>query len=107
VNPVALYLAVGLAVFCAGFYGILSRPQVLRKALALNFMSSGVFLFLVALGRRAGEGPVDPVPHALVLTGIVVAVSATALLLVLTCRYYEVTGREVLRRIVREEETEP
>ena len=34
----------------------------------------------------------DPVPHAMVLTGIVVAVSATAFALVLARRIYSVTG---------------
>ena len=41
--------------------------------------------------RVAGDRP-DPVPHAMVLTGIVVAVSATALALALACRIHQETG---------------
>jgi multicomponent Na+:H+ antiporter subunit C len=54
-------------------------------------MSNGVFLLLVALAGRGGEQP-DPVPHAMVITGIVVAVSATALALVLMLRVTAETG---------------
>jgi multicomponent Na+:H+ antiporter subunit C len=44
-------------------------------------MGAGVFHILVGIAYRGIEAPPDPVPHALVLTGIVVAVSATALAL--------------------------
>lgn len=73
---VAGALLVGL-----GLYGVLMRPVFLRKLLAANILGTGVFLLLVAPAQR-GDG-VDPVPHALVLTGIVVAVSATGLAMVL------------------------
>jgi multicomponent Na+:H+ antiporter subunit C len=65
---------------------------LLRRTIALNFASSGVFLVLVGLARRAD--PPDPVPHALVLTGVVVSVSATALLLALAVRLHRETGAD-------------
>jgi multicomponent Na+:H+ antiporter subunit C len=81
-----LYALVGVALFCLSLYSVIAGPDPLRKVLAINVMSSGVFLVLVALARRApGPGP-DPVPHAMVITGIVVAVSATALAIVLIQR---------------------
>ncbi len=46
-------------------------------------MGAGVFHILVAVAYRGTETAPDPVPQALVLTGIVVAVSATALALTL------------------------
>ena len=61
----------------------LLQPALLRKVLALNVMGSGVFLLLIAAAYRGPDAAPDPVPHALVLTGIVVAVSATALALAL------------------------
>jgi multicomponent Na+:H+ antiporter subunit C len=68
--------------------------------LALNIMSSGVFLVFIGLARRApGEGTplaADPVPQAMVLTGIVVAVAATGLALALIVRLRAVTGRTTL-----------
>lgn len=81
-----LYALVGLALFCAALYAVIVSEQALRRILAVNVMCSGVFLVLVALARRA-PGPLpDPVPHAMVITGIVVAVSATALAIVLINR---------------------
>lgn len=77
---------VGAALFCMALYGVITASEALRRILAVNVMCSGVFLVLVALARRA-PGPLpDPVPHAMVITGIVVAVSATALAIVLVNR---------------------
>jgi multicomponent Na+:H+ antiporter subunit C len=56
-------------------------------------MGSGIFLLMVSIASRNPEGPPDPVPHALVLTGLVVAVSFTAFALVLTRRIYAETGK--------------
>ena len=64
-----------------GVYGLVVDAHPLRKILAFNVVGSGVFLLLGAIARRgagAGLGG-DPVPQALLITGIVVAFSATAL----------------------------
>jgi multicomponent Na+:H+ antiporter subunit C len=89
-TPSQLYALLGIALFCTGLYALVLRRHLLAQILALNVMGSGVFLLLVALARRAGT--VDPVPHAMVITGIVVAVSATALGLRLMLRVVETTG---------------
>ena len=76
-------VAVGL-----GLYGVIVNPQPLRKILAFNLLGSGVFLVFGVVARRgaaAGFGG-DPVPQALVITGIVVAFSATALAVTLLLR---------------------
>lgn len=87
-----LYAAVAVLLFTAGFYALLTDPHLLRKIIALNVMSSGVFLLLISVARRdAGEFP-DPVPQAMVLTGIVVGVSVSALAMVLARRIYQETG---------------
>ncbi|MDZ7662706.1 NADH-quinone oxidoreductase subunit K [Thiohalophilus sp.] len=88
-----LYAVTGLGLFSLGFYALIVQPHLLRKILALNIMGSGVFLVLTALARRAPGGMPDPVPHAMVITGIVVAVAATALALVLLRRVVETTGQ--------------
>jgi multicomponent Na+:H+ antiporter subunit C len=96
VNQFLLYALVSVALFCIGFHGLITQPHLLRKLLALNVMGSGVFLFLIAVARRnEGEIP-DPVPHALVLTGIVIAVSVTALALGMIRRLHAQTGRTTL-----------
>jgi multicomponent Na+:H+ antiporter subunit C len=81
-----LYALVGVALFCLALHAVIVSKSPLRKVLAVNVMSSGVFLVLVALARRAPGASPDPVPHAMVITGIVVAVSATALAIVLINR---------------------
>lgn len=80
----ALYAFCGAVLFAAGLLAFGAARHVLRKVLALNVLSGGVFLVLVGFAQRAGEP--DPVAHALVLTGIVVAVSATGLALALARR---------------------
>lgn len=91
-----LYTISGVLVFAIGVYGILAQAHLVRKILAFNLMGSGVSLVLIALAWRVPEAPPDPVPHALVLTGIVVAVSATGFALALTSRIYTVTGAAYL-----------
>lgn len=86
-----LYALAGAALFAIGLAGLLLLPQLLRKILAFNILGSGAFLVLVGLGQR--DGGVDPVPQAMVLTGIVVAIAATALALALARRLLDLTGR--------------
>lgn len=80
------YTAASFALFAIGLVGVFAAANRLRKIMAANLMGSGVFLLLVATGYPREGGPADPVPQALVLTGIVVAVSATALALTLVRR---------------------
>lgn len=86
-----LYALAGAALFAIGLAGLLALPHLLRKILAFNILGSGAFLILVGLGQR--DGNVDPVPQAMVLTGIVVAIAATALALALARQLLERTGR--------------
>jgi multicomponent Na+:H+ antiporter subunit C len=82
-------MAVGL-----GLYGLIVHPQPLRKILAFNLLGGGVFLLFGVVARRGaavGFGG-DPVPQALVITGLVVAFSATALAVALVLRLFESTG---------------
>jgi multicomponent Na+:H+ antiporter subunit C len=83
----------GAALLCMGLHGVFVRPHLLRKILALNVAGSGTFLILIATAYRGFDAPPDPVPHALVLTGIVVAVSMTAAALVLAALVKAATGR--------------
>jgi multicomponent Na+:H+ antiporter subunit C len=79
-----LYAMTGCALFALGLAAAVLLEEPLRRVLAFNVMGSGAFLVFVGLAQR--EGVVDPVPQALVLTGIVVALAATALALALLRR---------------------
>jgi multicomponent Na+:H+ antiporter subunit C len=84
-----LYSMAGLALFAIGFFGVMVASHVMRKILALNVMGVGIFMFLIALAKR-NPLVVDPLPHALVLTGIVIAVAGTALALNLMLRIHHI-----------------
>ena len=95
-NSILLYALAGVGLFTLGLYALIVHAHLLRKILAINVMGSGVFLVLVSLGGRTAGASPDPVPHAMVITGIVVAVSATALALALMLRLQAETGRAQL-----------
>ena len=82
-----------------GLFGLITQPQPLRKILAFNLIGSGVFLLFGVIARRGaavGFGG-DPVPQALVITGLVVAFAGTALAVALLLRLVDETRRGTLR----------
>ncbi|MCI6267894.1 MAG: cation:proton antiporter subunit C [Candidatus Ventricola sp.] len=87
--------------FCIGFTTMLLHKNLLKKIIGMDIMDAGIFLFLACQGFIKGrvapivengvqdvEAYINPVPAGLVLTGIVVSVSVTALMLALTVRLY-------------------
>jgi multicomponent Na+:H+ antiporter subunit C len=84
---------VGLGLFC-----VITDPRLLRKILGFNVLGSGVFLLFGIIARRGAAAgfPADPVPQALVITGIVVAFSATAIAVALLVRLFDLTGATTL-----------
>lgn len=85
--------AVGL-----GLYGLITNPHPLRKIIAFNLLGSGVFLLFGVVGRRGAAAGIgnDPVPQAFVITGVVVAFSATALAIALLLRLFQTAGSTTL-----------
>jgi multicomponent Na+:H+ antiporter subunit C len=72
------YLVAAAALIGLALWSVVAHPNPLKRIIALNVMGGGVFMVLIAAAAR-GDGPPDAVPHALVLTGIVVAVATSAL----------------------------
>ncbi|MBO5451357.1 MAG: cation:proton antiporter subunit C [Lachnospiraceae bacterium] len=94
--------AVAVLLFAIGFANLLLQKNLIKKIIGLNFMDTGTYLFLAEKGYIAGRmAPIvvdgvqdvnryiNPIPSGLVLTGIVVSVSVTALMLSLTIRLYQ------------------
>ena len=94
--------AVAVILFCIGFCMLLFSRNLLKKVIGLDIMDTGVFLLLADRGYITGrtvpiitDGVTDmahyinPIPAGLVLTGIVVSVSVSALMLSLTVRIYK------------------
>jgi multicomponent Na+:H+ antiporter subunit C len=90
---------VGAALVGLGLYGVIVDPRPLRKILAFNLAGSGVFLVFGIIARKGAAAGLsaDPVPQAMVITGIVVAFAASALAVALALRLFEETGRVTLR----------
>ena len=91
---ITLYGLTGAALIGVGFFGLIAARHLLRRVLAFNFVGSGVFIYLGAAGARTGEA--DPVPQALIITGIVVALSASALAVGLVVALARARGRAML-----------
>jgi multicomponent Na+:H+ antiporter subunit C len=81
-----------------GLYGLIVQPKPLRKILSFNVMGGGVFLFFGVIARRGAAAGMqaDPVPQAMVITGIVVAFAATALGVALLLRLFAASGTATL-----------
>lgn len=93
--------ALAVIMFGIGFSNLLIQKNLIKKIIGLNIMDTSVYLFLAVKGYIAGhkapivvdgiqstEAYINPIPSGLVLTGIVVSVSVSALMLALTIRLY-------------------
>jgi multicomponent Na+:H+ antiporter subunit C len=95
-QPHQLYGLTAALLFWLGLYGIVTCRELLRKIMSVNIMGGGVFLLLISVAHRNHIETPDPVPHAMVLTGIVVALSATAFAIALARRLARNTGHDRL-----------
>ena len=92
-----------LMLFGVGFTTLLLNRNMIKKIIGFSMMDSAIYLFLASDGYIRGRvAPiiadaeatievgtyVNPLPAGLVLTGIVVSVSVTAIMLALTVRLY-------------------
>ena len=90
-----------MVLFGIGFTTLLLHKNMIKKIIGFSIMDNAIFLFLAAKGYVQGrvapivvdgvqtvEAYVNPIPAGLVLTGIVVSVSVTAVMLSLTIRLY-------------------
>ena len=93
-TAVPLYGLGGAALIGLGLYGTIVHLHPLRKIVSLNLLGAGVFLLFGVAARRGASPGLggDPVPQAMVITGIVVAFAATALAVALLLRLFEATG---------------
>ena len=89
-----IYGLAGILLFTIALRVALSGVAFLRRVLAINVAGAGLFLVFISAAYRGWDQPADPVPHALVLTGIVVAFSATALAIALARRLQRLADDE-------------
>ena len=97
-NPLGLVnYWVAFFIILVGLYGVIAKRNLVKQAIALGLFQTGVFLFYVSMGvlsPEEGEAspPIwlakdgiklaarfdNPLPHVLMLTGIVVSVATLA-----------------------------
>ncbi|MBU4222066.1 MAG: cation:proton antiporter subunit C [Euryarchaeota archaeon] len=91
-----------------GFYAMIAKKNLVKKVIGLNIFATAIFLFYISIGDireipgkiitepiyMHGENLVyvNPIPHVLILTGIVVSVSTTAVALALIIKIYREFG---------------
>lgn len=104
---------IAVLLFVIGVLIVLNKSNLFKKLIGINIMESSIFIMFVGGGNiRDGVVPVldkanpqsvyiNPLPSALMLTGIVVSVSVTAFALALTIRIYKSYGTTDAKRIVK------
>ena len=93
---------VAVLLFGIGFTALLLNRNIIKKIIGFNIMDTAIYLFLTSVGYIEGRTApilvdgitdashyINPIPSGLVLTGIVVSVSVSALMLSLTIRLYK------------------
>lgn len=107
-----------IILMCVGFYGMLFKKNLVKKTISLAIMQSAVVLFFVAIASKWDATvtvkddsiPVDqvasylnPLPHTLMLTAIVVGVAtlgvAYVLLMAIYNRYETLDEQELIDKI--------
>jgi multicomponent Na+:H+ antiporter subunit C len=97
---------ISILIMLIGFYAIIAKDNLIKKIIGLNIFQTAIFLFFISLGAvKGGTAPivseeminkgyvyVNPLPHVLILTAIVVSVATTAVALSLIIRMYEQYG---------------
>ncbi len=109
--------------FVIGMMNLLLQPNLIKKIIGLDIMDCSVYLFLAAKGYIEGRHApiyvdgitdashyINPVPSGLVLTGIVVSVSVSALMMALTINLYKeyktLNLDEIMMKLRQEESDE-
>lgn len=106
------------ALMLIGLHGMLARPNLMRKLMAMNIFQVAAIIFYLSLAEKTGASApvlvhgehiahaadyINPLPHALMLTAIVVGVSTTgvalALLVAIYRRYGTIEEPELLKKL--------
>jgi len=100
-----IVLASGFMVVLIGFWGMMTRKNIIQIIIGFSLTDTGVHMVMVAIGylngrtapiidaavdrSQAASTLVDPIPSALVLTAIVIGLGITALMLSYAIQIYK------------------
>lgn len=100
-----------------GLYGMVGKRNFLKKVIGMNIFQTAIFLFFIQGATKPGAtvpvwdpqisteaaGYINPLPHVLILTAIVVSVATTgvalALLITIYRRYHTLEEGTILDRM--------
>ena len=108
-----------------GLYGIITKKNIIKKIIGLSILQTAIILFYISIGAKQGAtipiidhshdahhaavqaiGFINPLPHVLMLTAIVVAVATLGVALALAIKIYQIYGTldedEVLMHLKKE-----
>lgn len=111
-----------IALMMVGFYAMMAKRNLVKKLVGINIFQWSIILFFVSLASKPNVGVpivvgghghehvvvkasqiVNPLPHVLMLTAIVVGVATTGVAMALLLRIYKTYGTldeaEVLKKI--------
>jgi len=101
-----------------GFYAMIAKDNLIKKIIGLNIFQIAIFLFYISLADVGPRGTIpiigkemitkehvymNPLPHVLILTAIVVGVATTAVALSLITRLYKEYGTIEESEIIEKE----
>jgi len=108
-----------MILFFLGVYGIATCSNYMKKLICMNIMQVAVIFFFLCLGQKLGgtipvtltdivlaEEYINPLPHALMLTAIVVSLGTTGVGLALLMRIKDKYGSMEEEDIIKKEEKE-
>lgn len=102
-----------MVLFSLGCLIILTQNNLIKKVIGINIMETSIFHFFIASGNfRGGVAPildpeyadalyVNPLPQALVLTGIVVGFSITVFALAIIVGLYRFYGTIYVNKLMK------
>lgn len=97
----------GFLLLTFGLYGMMAKRNYLKKVIALTVFQAAIILFFVSAGYKEGgtvpvldpeigasnaDAYINPLPHTLMLTAIVVGVASVGVAMALLIRVYDGFG---------------
>jgi len=95
-----------MLLFFVGLFGLLTRKHIIKIFISIAIMESAIFLLFIGLTFKMDAlAPIldsthtsvsnmnDPVPHAMILTAIVIGMAVLALGISFAIEYYKLTGK--------------
>ncbi len=92
--------------FCVGLFGLLTRRHIIKVFISTSIMEASIFLFFIGMTFKIDSfAPIldnkvtdistmaDPIPHAMILTAIVIGMAVLALGVSFAIEYFKLTGK--------------